>query len=429
MHILYFCEICEDAPSPINLLFVQVTAPTQCRNRLRSIQHLLTASSLPHANYWKRLRINCSLSISSFTGEGTTSSNSDELKRVPDLTTSSTGPESPCIVSPSGSLASFVVVASPAVGHEDPDCERDLPSSLTQPYLKIDVDLQKYHPQPQDLTHYIIRTENYPLSLGGFSDVWKCKLDSFPRNGIKMPPEDVAVKVLRVLSRNPKDMKQLIKKLRQEVFLWQQLKTLTYTAFQYLKIMWDEQFSPEMHRLFRLLSQVVLGLQYLHFSNIIHGDLMPFNVLIDENENALLADFGLSRLLGDHETSFFDSHGPGAIRWAAPEITPLDPEKPDEEISKPNKPSDIYSFGCIMMQVLSGQSPYFDISETCIPVAKFKGTPPTRPPGIADVHWCYIERCLSLDVDTRPLVDEVLEYIKAECDRQKLASRAGRSRQ
>ncbi|KAG1857453.1 kinase-like domain-containing protein [Suillus subluteus] len=320
-------------------------------------------------------------------------------------------------------------------------------------FISRDVDLQKYHPQPQDLTHYIMRTENYPLSLGGFSDVWKCKLDSFPRNGIKMPPQDVAVKALRVLSRNPKDMKQLIKKLRQEVFLWQQLKHShilplygttdrfgTIPALvcpwmengslqQYLKIMWDEQFPPEMHRLFRLLSQVVLGLQYLHFKNIIHGDLMPFNVLIDENENALLADFGLSRLLGDHETSFFDSHGPGAIRWAAPEITPLDPEKPDEEISKPNKASDIYSFGCIMMQVLSGQSPYFDISETCIPVAKFKGTPPTRPPGIADVHWCYIERCLSPRVGTRPLVDEVLEYIKAECDRQKLASRAGRSRQ
>ncbi|KAG1857455.1 kinase-like domain-containing protein [Suillus subluteus] len=244
-------------------------------------------------------------------------------------------------------------------------------------------------------------------------------------------------------------MKNLIKKLRQEVFVWQRLEhshilplygiTNNFDIVpalvspwmengslqQYLKTMWDaEQSPPEMHRLFRLLFQVILGLQYLHLENIIHGDLMPSNVLIDENGNALLADFGLSCLLADHETSFFGSLGPGAIRWAAPEIIPLNPETPNGEVSKPNKASDIYSFGCIMMQVLSGQSPYSHIvSEHAVTVAKFQGIPPRRPPAIADVHWCYIERCLSLDVDKpRPLVDEVLEYIKAECDRQKLTS-------
>jgi serine/threonine protein kinase len=187
---------------------------------------------------------------------------------------------------------------------------------------------------------------------------------------------------------------------------------------QYLKIIWHEQLLPEMHRLFSLLFQVVSGLQYLHHKGIIHGDLMPSNVLIDENENALLADFGLSHLL-EHETSFFKSLGPGAIRWADPKIISFNPANSDEEVSKPSKKSDIYSFGCIMMQVLSGQTPYFDINEHSVPVAKFQGTPPRRPPAITDEdHWCYIERCLSLCVDTRPLVDEVLEYIEAERDKQ-----------
>lgn len=402
-------------------------------------------------NYWKQLRVNCSRSISRFTSVGATSGNSDESRAIPDLTTSSTDSGSPCIVSPSGSLSSFEVV-SPLVAGEDLYCESDLPSSLTQPCLKIDVDLKKYHDEPQDLTRFITRTHSFPHSYGGYSDVWRCKLDSFPRNGIKMPPRDVAVKAFRVLSRNPKDRKKLIKKLRQEVFVWQELEHShilplygTTDGFdvipalvcpwmengslqQYLDTMWQDQLPPKIHRLFPLLVQIVLGLQYLHYRNIIHGDLMPPNVLIDHNGNALLADFGLSRLLADHETSFFKSHGPGAIRWAAPEIIPLDPEKPDDEVSKPNKASDIYSFGCIMMQVLSGRSPYFDISnETSVTVAKFKGIPPTRPPAIADVYWRYLERCLSACVAARPLVDEVLEYIKAECDRQNLTSRAGRS--
>ncbi|KAG1738758.1 kinase-like domain-containing protein [Suillus lakei] len=395
---------------------------------------------------WMRLlRVSCPRSISRFISEGPTSGNSDESNMVPDLTTSNTDSESPCNVSPSGSLSSFKVVES-LVAREDFYCEGDLLSSLTQPCQKIDVDLKKYRDEPQDLTGYITRTQNYPLSYGGFSNIWKCKLDSFSRNGITMPPRDVAVKAFRVPSRNSEDMKKLIKKLRQEVFVWQELEhshilplygiTDNFDSIpalvcpwmengclhKYLETMWHEP--PEMHRLFLLLVQVVLGLQYLHFRNIIHGDLMPLNVLIDENGNALLADFGLSRLLADHETSFFDSHGPGAIRWAAPEIIPLDPENPNEEVSKPNKASDIYSFGCIMMQVLSGLFPYFGMGETSVTVAKFKRILPARPtqPAIADVYWRYFEQCWSPRVETRPSVDEVVEYIKAEHDRLNVIS-------
>ncbi|KAG1738751.1 kinase-like domain-containing protein [Suillus lakei] len=396
------------------------------------------------------LRVNCSLSsISRFTSEGATSGNSDESKMVPGLLTSSTDSESPFVVSPSGSLSSFEIIA-PLVAHENSYCEDDLSSSLMQPCLKMDVDLKKYHDEPRDLTRYITRIRNHPHSCGGFSNVWKCKIASFSRNDTKMPPQDVAVKALRVTSRNPENIKKLIKKLRQEVFVWQALEyshilSLYGTTNDFdntvpalvcpwmengsLQTYLDEmrkQLPPKIHRLFLLLFQVVSGLQYLHSRNIIHGDLMPLNVLIDENENALLADFGLSRLLADHETSFFNSHGPGAIRWAAPEIIPLDPERPNEEVSKPNKASDIYSFGCIMMQVLSGHSPYGDMGDPSVTVAKFKGILPTRPtqPAIADVYWCYFEQCWSPRVETRPSVDEVLEYIKAEYDRLKLVSRA-----
>ncbi|KAG2361637.1 kinase-like domain-containing protein [Suillus spraguei] len=260
-----------------------------------------------------------------------------------------------------------------------------------------------------------------------------------------MPSQDAAVKAFRVPSKDPKDMKKLIKKLRQEVYVWQELEHSyilplygTTKEFgnipalvcpwmekgslqQYLEIIWQKSSPPKMHRLFTLLLHVTLGLQYLHHEKIIHGDLMPSNVLINEKGNALLADFGLSRLLADHETSFFESHGPGAIRWAAPEIIPLNPEMPDEEVSKPNEASDIYSFGCVMMQVLSGEHPYYDMAnEHLVTVAKSQNRPPKRPPVIEGAYWCYIERCLSPRVGTRPLVDKVLEYIEGECDRQKL---------
>ncbi|KAG2361641.1 kinase-like domain-containing protein [Suillus spraguei] len=319
---------------------------------------------------------------------------------------------------------------------------------MPQPCLKSDVDFTKYHDvEPLNLTNCIVRTQGFVHSYGGFSDVWKCKLIP-PQDGVNISPQDVpvAVKAFRMMSSDSEseDMKKVIKKLRQEVFVWQTLEHSHIlplygiadgfspipalvcpwmengTLQQYLKKIWHNQLSPKLDRLFLLLFQVVLGLKYLHAKDIIHGDLTPVNVLINENENALLADFGLSHLLGEHETSFFKSDGPGAIRWAAPEITQLDPETPSEEVGKPNKASDIYSFGCIMMQVLSGKPPYYDkANEHLVIASKSRGIPPTRPPGIDDAHWCYIERCL-LPRDSRPLVAEVLEYIEAEYDRHNL---------
>ncbi|KAG1753105.1 kinase-like domain-containing protein [Suillus occidentalis] len=272
-----------------------------------------------------------------------------------------------------------------------------------------------------------------------------------------MPPQNVAVKAFRVPSRDPEDIKRLVKKLRQEVFVWQGLENshilplygIAYgfdivpalvcpwmkkgSLHHYLNKMWRKNSPPpEMQCLFLLLFQVGSGLQYLHSQDVIHGDLMPSNVLINENGNAVLADFGLSRLLADHETSFFASHSSGAIRWAAPEIIEFGTEKPNEQVDKPNKESDIYSFGCIMMQVLSGCSPYFDMKcETAVTVAKSNGVLPTRPtlPAIADDYWCYIKQCWLTHAKMRPSVDKVLDYITAEHDKQKLISRASCFRQ
>ncbi|KIK35091.1 hypothetical protein CY34DRAFT_96697, partial [Suillus luteus UH-Slu-Lm8-n1] len=296
-----------------------------------------------------------------------------------------------------------------------------------------------YGEEPENLTRYIKCTQSYADSCGGFGNIWKCKLDSITRN-------DVAVKAFRVPSRDFEDMEKLITRLRKEAFVWQKLENshilpLYGTAdgfdvvpalvcpwmekgslHHYLKTMWRKELpSPEMHCLFLLANHD----EPVHSKDIIHGDLMPSNVLIDAKGNALLADFGLSRLLGDHKTSFTASQRSGAFRWAAPEIIPLNAENPNAHFDKPNKASDIYSFGCIMMQVLSGCSPYFDMRwEPCVIVAKSKGIMPTRPtlPAIADDYWRYIEQCWSTHAKMRPSVDDVLDYITVEHDRQKLVS-------
>lgn len=43
--------------------------------------------------------------------------------------------------------------------------------------------------------------------------------------------------------------------------------------------------------------QVVQGLSYLHLQNIVHGDLKPQNLLLDDAHNVKIADFGISKML------------------------------------------------------------------------------------------------------------------------------------
>jgi serine/threonine protein kinase len=72
------------------------------------------------------------------------------------------------------------------------------------------------------------------------------------------------------------------------------------------------------------------------------------NVLIGSDRKAYLADFGLSgtlkKLTGMTYLMNMSCH-PGALRWAAPELLS------GEESTSASTHSDVYSFGCIMLQV------------------------------------------------------------------------------
>lgn len=110
------------------------------------------------------------------------------------------------------------------------------------------------------------------------------------------------------------------------------------------------------------MHHVALGLVYLHLNGIVHGDLkgvsilptpyicltkplLQLNVLIDDAGNAVLCDFGLSRVKADvtSRTANADDSGIiGSRNWMAPELL----------IGKSLKKScDIYAFGMTLYEV------------------------------------------------------------------------------
>ncbi|KAF9220217.1 kinase-like protein [Gyrodon lividus] len=163
-----------------------------------------------------------------------------------------------------------------------------------------------------------------------------------------------------------------------------------------------------MHSYHFQLEGVAAGLRYLHSFPVIHGDLTSGNILIDGDGIARLSDFGLCTVVGGLSggSSLVQTCRAGAIPWAAPELVlALDSVQPSTA-------SDIFSFGCIMLQVLSGQFPWGKMNRNAIVVALYRGERHSRPEHrpICDRDWGFIQRCWS-SADVRPSIEEVEDHI------------------
>jgi len=151
---------------------------------------------------------------------------------------------------------------------------------------------------------------------------------------------------------------------------------------------------------------ITKGLQYLHNESLVHGDLRGANILIDDNLTANLSDFGLS-LFADTSSASVGSLVGGAARWMAPEIM---------KGSRPTFAGDIYSFGCVCLELHTGKPPFSEVAnETQVVVKVLGGYRPQKPlagfpmrPGL----WGIMTYCWMDDPNERPDVDFLTRAIK-----------------
>ncbi|XP_051126095.1 G-type lectin S-receptor-like serine/threonine-protein kinase At4g27290 isoform X2 [Andrographis paniculata] len=116
-------------------------------------------------------------------------------------------------------------------------------------------------------------------------------------------------------------------------------------------ILFDETRSKLLYwpKRFQIITGIARGLMYLHQDSrlrIIHRDLKLSNILLDADMNPKISDFGMARIFGGNETEANTNKVVGTYGYMSPEYTAH---------GLFSVKSDVFSFGVIVLEVLSGQ--------------------------------------------------------------------------
>ncbi len=138
------------------------------------------------------------------------------------------------------------------------------------------------------------------------------------------------------------------------------------------------------------ISQVLMGLHYLHQQGVIHRDIKGANILSTKEGNIKLADFGVATRLSDSRKS--DSVV-GTPYWMAPEII--------EMTGQQSSACDIWSVGCTVLELLTGKPPYFDLQQMPALFRIVQDEHPPLPDGISASLKDFLLSCFAKDPNRR----------------------------
>lgn len=254
-----------------------------------------------------------------------------------------------------------------------------------------------------------------PICSGTYSDIWLGE----------MLGEKVALKTLRSIT-DPTKARRMTKRYEHEMNVWAKLKhdniltiygVITNLGPIHIVSTWQENGNVLEYRIknpdinpLTLLAQAARGIEYLHGSNIVHGNLKCNNMLVSSKGVVCIGDFGHTQVLDEvlGREGFTAYTGSSNVRWNAPELLGGDDVKP-------TKASDVFAFGMSILELVTKQAPYshrkrdltviMDISDGRLPLR------PTEPEDVSrwmhDELWEVLNKCWYLMAQERMNIGEI----------------------
>ncbi|GET03289.1 kinase-like domain-containing protein [Rhizophagus clarus] len=173
-----------------------------------------------------------------------------------------------------------------------------------------------------------------------------------------------------------------------------------YISNVFYEIYWEEKL--------RNLVKIIIGLMNIHSVNIIHRDFHSGNIFFDGTKGAVIGDLGISK--SATESTDENNENYGIIPYMAPEIF---------QGQKYTKASDIYSFGMVMWELMTGRRPFWDRNhDTDLIIDLCDGL---RPPIVTNAPEGYIElmkECWHSDPQKRPQATDIYNAINEMFDNE-----------
>jgi serine/threonine protein kinase len=239
------------------------------------------------------------------------------------------------------------------------------------------------------------------LQAGGMSIIYKA-----------FDPQRKEFVAFKVLHRDYMDRPEIVSRFKQEAEIARKLNHphivpcydfgehdgSLYLVMRYME---GRSLSDWLHRLanvrlyrtLRWLTQIAQALDYAHSQGVVHHDLKPGNILLANDDDAFLSDFGVARVsLRPRATGPLGDTVGATARYISPELARGDPEI--------DYRSDLYSFGLIAYLLATGYYPFTSGSERMLIHLHINQMPPKPTsvnPDLPNAVNGVLLKCLAKD--------------------------------
>jgi serine/threonine-protein kinase len=154
-----------------------------------------------------------------------------------------------------------------------------------------------------------------------------------------------------------------------------------------LKTFFDAKERFELKEIVHIMVELCEALHFAHEAGIVHRDIKPANLVLDHDGTVRIIDFGLAKVMSGMRQDTGDDTTVGTIEYMSPEQA--------QGRSDVDARSDIYSLGCTLFHMLTGELPY-------------QGEP-------AEIMYGHVKQAVEFSPAQRAKVSPPVQYVIRRC--------------